>query len=286
MNKKISIIGGDLRQLKLAEILSLNDYEVTVCGFGDDSISEKYATQNDIKKAADAKIIILPMPVSQDLKTLNAPFNKEKINLSDIAQYVPDDAIILGGRMNDDIINTFGNKKCIDYSEREELMIKNAVPTAEGAIELAIAETPITLAKSKALIIGYGRIGKVLSRLLSGLGVFVSVSARKYSDLAWIDVNGYNAIHNKDIIKSVQSYDIIFNTAPALILDEKILSKINPDTVVIDLASKPGGVDFQKAKDFGLKVIWALSLPGKTAPLTSGEIIAETVLNILYEEGV
>ena len=286
MNKKISVIGGDLRQLKLAEILSLNDYEVTVCGFGDDSISEKYATQNDIKKAADAKIIILPMPVSQDLKTLNAPFNKEKINLSDIAQYVPDDAIILGGRMNDDMIDTFSNKKCIDYSEREELMIKNAVPTAEGAIELAIAETPITLAKSKALIIGYGRIGKVLSRLLSGLGVFVSVSARKYSDLAWIDVNGYNAIHNKDIIKSVQSYDIIFNTAPALILDEKILSKINPDTVVIDLASKPGGVDFQKAKDFGLKVIWALSLPGKTAPLTSGEIIAETVLNILYEEGV
>lgn len=286
MNKKISVIGGDLRQLTLAEILSQNGYEVTVSGFGEDSISEKYTTENDIKKAADAKIIILPIPVSQDAKTLNAPFNNEKINLLDIAEYIPRDALILGGRMNEEILFTFENQKCIDYSEREELMIKNAVPTAEGAIELAIAETPVTLAKSKALIIGYGRIGKVLSRLLSGLGVLVSVSARKYSDLAWIDVNGYNAIHNKDIIKSVQSYDIIFNTAPALILDEKILSKINPDTVVIDLASKPGGVDFQKAKDFGLKVIWALSLPGKTAPLTSGEIIAQTILNILYEEGV
>lgn len=286
MSKKISVIGGDLRQLTLAELLSQNGYEVTVSGFGNDSISEKYTIENDIKKAADADIVILPLPVTQDFKTLNAPFNKEKISLADIAGYIPCGSLVLGGKMNDELSYLFEKQKCIDYSEREELMIKNAVPTAEGAIELAIAETPITLAKSKALIIGYGRIGKVLSQLLQGLGVEVSVSARKYSDLAWIDVNGFNAVHNKDIIKSIPDYDIIFNTAPALILDEKILEKISPDTVVIDLASKPGGVDFQKARDFGLKVIWALSLPGKTAPLTSGKIIAETILNILYEEGV
>ena len=286
MSKKISVIGGDLRQLTLAELLSQNGYEVTVSGFGNDSISEKYTIENDIKKAADADIVILPLPVTQDFKTLNAPFNKEKISLADIAGYIPCGSLVLGGKINDELFYLFEKQKCIDYSEREELMIKNAVPTAEGAIELAIAETPITLAKSKALIIGYGRIGKVLSQLLQGLGVEVSVSARKYSDLAWIDVNGFNAVHNKDIIKSIPDYDIIFNTAPALILDEKILEKISPDTVVIDLASKPGGVDFQKARDFGLKVIWALSLPGKTAPLTSGKIIAETILNILYEEGV
>ena len=118
------------------------------------------------------------------------------------------------------------------------------------------------------------------------MGAEVTVSARRYSDLAWIEVNGYRAVHNKDIIKSADSYDVIFNTAPALILDEAVLKIINPDSIVIDLASKPGGVDFQKAKDLGLKVIWALSLPGKTAPLTSGKIIKETVSNILYEEGV
>ncbi len=286
MSKKISVIGGDLGQLTLAELLSQNGYEVTVSGFGKDSISEKYAIENDIKTAVSADIIILPLPVTQDFKTLNAPFNKEKISLSDIAGYIPCGSLILGGKMNNDLSYLFENQKCIDYSEREELMIKNAVPTAEGAIEIAIAETPVTLSKSRALIIGYGRIGKVLSRLLAGLGVDVNVSARKYSDLAWIDVNGYTAVHNKDIVKSISEYDMIFNTAPALILDEKILEKISPDTVVIDLASKPGGVDFQKARDFGLKVIWALSLPGKTAPLTSGKIIAETILNILYEEGV
>ena len=286
MNNKISVIGGDLRQLTLAELLSEDGYDVFVSGFGDDSKSDKYTIENDVKKACLGDVIILPMPVTSDLKTLNAPFNKVKISLSELEEHIRPDSLILGGRLNEDFYTLFENHKCIDYYEREELMIKNAVPTAEGAIELAIAETPITIAKSKCLIIGYGRIGKVLAHHLKAMDAFVTVSARKYQTLAWIDVDGYTAVHNKDLIKNIHSYDVIFNTAPALILDEDILAKINPDTVVIDLASKPGGVDFQKAKDFGLKVIWALSLPGKTAPLTSGRIIKETISNILYEEGV
>lgn len=286
MNNKISVIGGDLRQLTLAELLSEDGYDVLVSGFGDDSKSDKYTIENDVKKACLGDVIILPMPVTADSKTLNAPFNKAKISLSELEEHISPNSLILGGRLNEDFYTLFENHKCIDYYEREELMIKNAVPTAEGAIELAIAETPITIAKSKCLIIGYGRIGKVLAHHLKAMDAFVTVSARKYQTLAWIDVDGYTAVHNKDLIKNIHSYDVIFNTAPALILDEDILAKINPDTVVIDLASKPGGVDFQKAKDFGLKVIWALSLPGKTAPLTSGRIIKETISNILYEEGV
>ena len=165
-------------------------------------------------------------------------------------------------------------------------MIKNAVPTAEGAIEIAMCETAITLNDSKCLVIGYGRIGKVLAKLLQSLGSDVYVSARKYSDLAWIDVNGYKSVHNDNLKSVANNFDVIFNTAPALILDEDILKTISSDCVVIDLASKPGGVDFEKARDLGLKVIWALSLPGKCAPLSSGKIIKETILNILHEEGV
>lgn len=285
MSKKISVIGGDLRQLTLAQLLTVDGYDVTVSGFGDENLSTKYKISNEIS-ATDADVVILPMPVVKNQDILNAPFNKEPIYLTQIAKDIKPSAIILGGRMNGDVLEIFKNHKCIDYYEREELMIKNAVPTAEGAIEIAISETPITLYKSKTLIIGYGRIGKVLSKIMRQMGADVTVSARKYKDLAWIDVFGYHAVHNKDIINSIADFDIIFNTAPALILDEKVLKKINQNTIVIDLASKPGGVDFQKAKDLGLKVIWALSLPGKTAPITSGEIIKETISNILYEEGV
>lgn len=286
MNNNISVIGGDLRQIRLAELLMGDGYDVSVSGFGKDSISSKVKFESDIVKAAKSDILIFPMPVTQTPTLLNAPFNDKPIPISEIVENVKDSALILGGRIGKDTYNLFEKQKCIDYSEREELMIKNAVPTAEGAIEIAIAETPITISKCKCLIIGYGRIGKVLSRLLKSMGASVTVSARRYSDLAWIDVNGYTSVHNKDIIHSIDTYDVIFNTAPALILDEAVLAKINMDSIVIDLASKPGGVDFQKAKDLGLKVIWALSLPGKTAPLTSGEIIKETVSNILYEEGV
>lgn len=286
MNKKISVIGGDLRQLTLAKLLSEDGYDVSVFGFGKDSISEKYDIENDLTQAAKSDILILPMPASIGKNLLNAPFAGEEIKLSDISENALPNALVLGGKLSESIYDLFKFQKCVDYSEREELMIKNAVPTAEGAIELAISETPTTIAGSRCLVIGYGRIGKVLSKLLHDMNAYVTVSARKHSDLAWISVNGCNAAHNKDIINSIGEYDIIFNTAPALILDEKVLERINPDSTVIDLASKPGGVDFGKAKDLGLKVIWALSIPGKTAPISSGKIIKEAVSNIFDEEGV
>lgn len=263
MNNSISVIGGDLRQLTLAELLSRDGYDVTVSGFKSDGISGRVGFENDIKTASKADILILPMPVVQNNMYLNAPFSDKLIPISEIADNAKPSALILGGRIGKDTYELFEKQKCIDYYEREELMIKNAVPTAEGAIEIAIEETPVTIAKSKCLIIGYGRIGKVLARLMKSMGADVTVSARRYSDLAWIDVNGCRAVHNKDIADGIDTYDVIFNTAPALILGESVLSKINPDSIVIDLASKPGGVDFQKAKDLGLKVIWALSLPRK-----------------------
>ena len=263
MNKKISVIGGDLRQLTLAKLLSEDGYNVSVFGFGKDSISEKYDIENDLTQAAKSDVLILPLPASIGKNLLNAPFAGEEIKLSDISENALPNALVLGGKLSESIYDLFKFQKCIDYSEREELMIKNAVPTAEGAIELAISETPTTIAGSRCLVIGYGRIGKVLSKLLHDMNAYVTVSARKHSDLARISVNGCNAVHNKDIIDSISEYDIIFNTAPALILDEKALERINPDSTVIDLASKPGGVDFGKAKDLGLKVIWALSIPRK-----------------------
>jgi hypothetical protein len=118
------------------------------------------------------------------------------------------------------------------------------------------------------------------------LGATVSAAARKFSDFAWIKANGYTPIHIDDIANLAPKCDIIFNTIPKLVLGKELLHKIENRTLIIDLASKPGGVDFDTAKELGLNVIWALSLPGKTAPLTSGRIISESILNILTEKGV
>lgn len=146
-------------------------------------------------------------------------------------------------------------------------------------------ETPYTIHSSNCLVIGYGRVGKVMAKTLSGLSAHTYVAARKYSDIAWIKANGYNPVPIKELGDSIGKFDIIFNTVPSLVLDFRLLPKINKDCLIIDLASKPGGVDFEVARDLGKKVIWALSLPGKVAPDTAGDIIKDTIVNILEELG-
>ena len=164
--------------------------------------------------------------------------------------------------------------------------IPNAVPTAEGAIEIAIAETPFTIHGSKSLVLGYGKIGKILSKDLYALGAQTYVEARKYADLAMIEGHGYEPLPLDNLKDHIHEFDIIFNTIPSLILDDEILTKVKKDALIIDLASKPGGIDFDAAKTYGLKVIWALSLPGKIAPVSSGAIIKDTIMNIIKELGV
>ena len=164
--------------------------------------------------------------------------------------------------------------------------IPNAVPTAEGAIEIAITETPFTIHGSKSLVLGYGKIGKILSKDLYALGAQTYVEARKYADLAMIEGHGYEPLPLDNLKDHIHEFDIIFNTIPSLILDDEILTKVKKDALIIDLASKPGGIDFDAAKSYGLKVIWALSLPGKIAPVSSGAIIKDTIMNIIKELGV
>ena len=146
-------------------------------------------------------------------------------------------------------------------------------------------ELPTTIYGLKVLITGFGRITKVMVKALNGLGAQVYVTARKFSDLAWARIYGCKDIHISQIEDYLPEFDLVFNTVPAVILDDRKLALLKENCLVIDLASKPGGVDFETAGMLGIKTIWALSLPGKVAPVTSGEIIAGTILNILSERG-
>jgi dipicolinate synthase subunit A len=166
------------------------------------------------------------------------------------------------------------------------MAILNAIPTAEGAIQIAMEELPITLHNSNVLILGYGRIGKILAKMLHGIGANVYVEARKYADIAWIKSYCYKPVMLNEISQIIGDMNLVVNTIPSLILNCELLNKLNKDCLVIDLASKPGGVDFDKAKEFGIKAIWALSLPGKVAPVTAAEFIKNTVYNIIEELGV
>ena len=175
---------------------------------------------------------------------------------------------------------------CRDYFAREELAVLNAVPTAEGAVQLAMENLPITLHSCRALVLGYGRVGRALARTLQGLGAFVTVGARRYEQLAQAESDGCTAQKLEDLAGWLCGYDVIFNTVPALVLNDRLLRDLKQECLVIDVASKPGGVDLKIAGELGIPVIWALSLPGKVAPVTAARAIRQTVYHMLQEEGV
>jgi dipicolinate synthase subunit A len=279
MEKTISVIGGDMRQIYLIKSLMKHGYNVKYFGF-DKFLDNCEKTLHNAITGAFA--IVLPVPVTTDGVNVNAPLCNVKISVSEIAAEAKDVKIIFGGKLNS--IKDLFAAECFDYIEREEVSVMNAVPTAEGAIEIAINELPSTVFKMNCLITGYGRVSKALASRLKALGANVTVAARKQSDLAWIEESGYTPLCFKKLTESLYKFDCIFNTVPVRVFNKPELLEISEDTVIIDLASKPGGVDMEEAALLGKKVIWALSLPGKVAPKTSGEIIAKTVIRILEEE--
>lgn len=285
-SESFGIIGGDIRQTALAGSILKDGNAVYACGF------DKAELVAGVKKAdADETInkcdnIILPLPVTNDGKYLKMDLTNEKILLNDDFALKLQGKRVFGG-MTEKLKKTsrFWNTVNIyDYFKIEEFEVENAVPTAEGAIETAMREFEGTIHGSRCLVAGFGRIGKTLAYMLSGIGADVTVSARKRSDLAWIKTYGYKPVLTYGICKTGQ-YDIIFNTIPALVFDKILLERINKNTLIIDLASSPGGVDLKSARKAGIKIITALSLPGKVAPKTAGEIIKNVIYNIISDNG-
>ena len=284
--KTVSIIGGDLRQLTVARLLKNAGFSVKLYGWCEEMSSDfELCESKDLAVKSD--ILIFPMPMCVG-NNINAPFSEKELELDDVLNNIPSKTVVLGGKIPKNVVESLEKQKITysDYLNREELAVKNALATAEGALEIAMRETPITIHNSKCVVTGYGRIAKILSKMLRNLGAKTTVAARRVEVRAEAEIDGFNAVDISKLKDECMTADIIFNTVPALLFDEDVLSAIDKKSILIDLASKPGGVDFDKAKKTNVNVIWALSLPGKVAPVTSGKIIFETVMNILNELGV
>jgi dipicolinate synthase subunit A len=287
--REYTVIGGDLRNVKLAEAIHSDGHCVNLFGFKNAGFSSELQETDDLETAiASSDIIIGPLPCTSDNEMLNAPFHDKKIHISEVFKIMKKAQLFIAGRINGKIMQMAQayNIRPIDILEREEMAVLNAIPTAEGAIQIAMEELPVTLNGSRVLILGYGRLGKVLAKMLSGLGAEVYVATRKYSDAAWLRAYGINSVYMDGLDRYLADMDLIINTIPDKVLDQAKLELIEKESLVIDLASKPGGVDFEKAGQIGIKVIWALSLPGKVAPVTAANYMKQTIYNILQELGV
>lgn len=282
MAKKVAVIGGDMRQVSAALHLEKNGFKPHLFGFNKETLYKDAVLASSVDDAlSGAKVVLLGLPASDDCGINCSP----AISIETFVSSLDEDTVVTGGKLSPALKKALDEKgvRYADYLKREEFAVLNAVPTAEGAIEIAMRQLPRTLSGMKCLIVGFGRIGKVLAKMLSAFGADVTCSARKCSDIAWIKAYGYTAIATSRISETAHEYPLIFNTVPHMIFDKSMLKWVRGDALIIDLASSPGGVDFDEAKKLGINVIWALALPGKASPESAGEIIADTVMNIVNE---
>ena len=294
LNRSIAILGGDSRQLSLAQHLVKQGIQTRVYGLPAKDLSPNIEYFEDWTEAiGGASAVLLPLPASSDSKHLYLPLVDvlEEPLLKDLFKRVGEDVVIAGGKFSPAVkacAKDYG-VRLYDYFECEELQRKNALPTAEGAVFILMREMTRTVSGLSVAVTGFGRVAKALIHLLLAMGAKVTVAARKEADIKAAKALGCKTVHltGKEALKKLSiGQSAIFNTVPHWLFSEDILSEMSTDTLIIDLASSPGGVDANAAALHGIRVIWALSLPGKYAPVTAGEIIAESVLSYLGKEEV
>ena len=293
MNELFAIIGGDRRQISLANRFAKEGLRVNSYGLPCDKLLAGVTAHTTWQDAiVGASAVLLPLPASPDGVRINVPLSPTASPPAflELLRVIPRDIPMIGGRFTPamrEAAEQMG-KTLYDYCKEEEFQQKNAIPTAEGAVAILMERETHTIKGLSVAITGFGRVAKALAFLLLAMGANVTVGARRQSALEEASALGCKTVRlcgEESMFALVRDKAAVFNTVPQWIFTREVLEKLSPDTLLIDLASAPGGVDGEAARGLSRSVIWALSLPGKYAPDTAGEIIAETVLSLMEREG-
>ncbi len=285
---KTAIIGGDDRELILVNELVKMGATVAVAGFPREIVSHGAFVVNTVEEACrHSEVIILPLPGMNPEGMVRAIYADTPLQLSEEAiSKAADNALIIIGSarpMLKDWCRRY-NYHLLEIAEMDELAILNSIPSAEGALQIAMEETDITIHGSKTCVIGFGRVAVTLARILKAIGSDVTVVARSKSQLARAYEMGCRCADFSALRSIMNHVDIIFNTVPALVLDAEVLEHARQSALIIDLASQPGGTDFEAANKFGIKSILAPGLPGKVAPRSAGKIMADVIPSLIIQE--
>ena len=283
MEKVYGILGGDNRNIKLAKLLAKENNIVYTYGLEEAEellgISKIYNCNSVEELAFSSGIIVGPIPFSKDGVNVLMPYSNQKITIKECVKKICNNNKLVVGQVSDDIYNLAkdSNLEIVDIMKCEELVILNTIATAEGTIQVLMKNTDTILQGLSVLILGFGKVAKTLAYKLYNMQMDVTCAVRKNTDLSWISAYGYNRKNIHELSSYVGDYDIIINTIPAIVVGKKEIEKINNETLVVDLASYPGGIDVDEIKKKDIKYVWALGLPGKVAPVTSAKYIRQTI---------
>lgn len=286
--KEIAVMGGDARELALLEQLSGFGARLHVAGLPAEGGLKGVFTYGDPAEClTNVDAVVLPVPGVNEKGFLYCPLTEQPLAFTgELAAKFPANIPVFVGVARP-LLTSIASKtglRLIELMKRDEVAILNSIPTAEGAVQMAMEMMPVTIHGCSATVLGFGRIGATLARLLGVMGAETSVVARRPEHLARITELNLRPVPFKNMAACLEEAEVIFNTVPALVLTAELLEGLSPETIIIDLASAPGGVDYQKAQSMGLKAVLAPGLPGKVAPRTAGKILAQVIARLLLEE--
>ncbi|MDI3327231.1 MAG: dipicolinate synthase subunit DpsA [Alicyclobacillaceae bacterium] len=288
--KRIAFVGGDARILEVIRYAIDLDASVVLIGFDrlamDGAGAEKAELSPDVLSDIDA--LVLPVAGLDEDGYADSNYSAARIRFTDEHfASLPGRCTVFTG-----ISGPYLEQMCrrrglalVKLFDLDEVAILNSIPTAEGAVQMAMENTEITIHGSQSVVLGFGRCGMTLARTLAALGSRVKVGARKAADLARVYEMGLTGFPLEEVAARVADADLIFNTVPAPVLTAEVLARVPRECVIIDIASKPGGTDFRYAQRRGIRALLAPSLPGIVAPKTAGRILARTLCRHLRETG-
>ena len=262
--KPIAVLSGDKRQDYINQYLNHHGYPAylkTTMDFNQD------------------KYIICSTPLCKKGKYVNCDFYSS-FPIETFINLLKPNQIIFGGSIPRELYAV--NKiKLIDVLDNENVVWNNSVLTAEGLIAYIINNTDFTINNAKILILGFGKCGTNIARVLAALSGRISVYDHTAIHLTQARALGYEGIEEKDIIHHIHKFDIIINTVPKEIFHEIHYSRIKKDCSLFEIASSPYGFNKDLANKYRLSLITCPGIPGATAPKTAGELIAKSIISYL-----
>ena len=285
---RVTIIGGDARQLEVIRRLSELDATVQIIGFDnwECRLSGVRKAELTPQAVAQSDAILLPAVGTDDDGRIESVFTASTLVFTEeLAAAAPSHVHIFTG-MAKPYLRKLCEKNSLKLTElfdRDDVAILNSIPTAEGALMITVQNTDFTIHGSRSLVLGFGRTGFTMARVLQGLGSRVAVMVRKPEHYARAYEMGFHSIYPDELAEEAAGVDLVFNTVPALVLTAKVIAKLPAHAFILDLASRPGGTDFRYAEKRGIKAILAPGLPGIVAPKTAGKIIGETLSQLLSQ---
>lgn len=291
MKQFIAVIGGDARYLELIrQLQAIENIELVLVGYdkleqGFTGLNQKDFNELDVEKI---DIIILPITGADEEGKVETVFSDQDIYITkDWLHRLKENAVIFTGITTNhltELMEQSNKTTLIPLLERDDVAIYNSIPTAEGAIMMAIENTDYTIHSSRVIVAGFGRVGNTVANKFAALGAKVSVATKNSTDLARITEMGLTPIALNNLPSYTSECDLLINTIPAKVINKDAIQNLPASAVIIDLASKPGGTDFDYAKQRGIEAILARSLPSIVAPKTAGKILADVIIQILTKE--